>query len=75
MDVTFFAAQHCSSLCSQSEGGEDYSEPIADLKHFRDVTVALIGAKHCSSLCSQSEGGELYSGHAAKERTYSILAT
>ena len=39
------------TLCSQSEGDEyysehaakerAYSEPIANLKHFRDVTVAL----------------------------------
>ena len=49
-----FAAKHCSSLCLQSEGDEDY----CDLKHFRDVTVALTAAKHCSSLCLQSEGDE-----------------
>ena len=31
------AAKHCSSLCLQSEEDEDCGE----LKHFRDVTVAL----------------------------------
>ena len=53
--------QHCSSLCLQSEGPEDYSGPIADF-----------AAKHCSSLCSQSEGPEDYSEPIAD---LSILAT
>jgi|GEM_PF-4018494 len=37
------AAQHCSSLCSQSEGDEDYSEPIADF-----------AAKHFNVLCGEA---------------------
>ena len=42
-----FAAKHCSSLCSQSEGDEFYGEHVAKervysgLWHFRDVSVAL----------------------------------
>ena len=27
--VTLFAAQYCSSLCSQSEGGEGWGDSIA----------------------------------------------
>ena len=34
-------AQHCSSLCSQSEGGRRLWRTYSGLKHFRDVSVAL----------------------------------
>ena len=30
--VTLFAAQHCSSLCSQSEGGEGWGDSIAPVR-------------------------------------------
>ena len=40
-------AQHCSSLCSQSEGDEDCGEPIADLSIFATCPWP--------SLCKQSE--------------------
>mgnify|MGYP001271499597 CR=1 FL=1 len=41
--VTNSAAQHCSSLCLQSEGDEDCGEPIADF-----------AAKHFNVLCGEA---------------------
>ena len=43
--VTLFAAQHCSSLCSQSEGGEGCGD--STVAHFaRKVRGANVGAQH-----------------------------
>ena len=46
--IAHFGAQHCSSLCSQSEGREDESAATAEF-------VALFAIGSSPSLCEQSE--------------------
>ena len=70
--------QHCSSLCSQSEGHghvakittkyilpQTAQQRITRINEFRGRRM---GRQHCSSLCSQSEGH----GHVAKMLKFAI---
>ena len=52
-----FEAKHCSSLCSQSEGGEDYGDQARAKNPTRSCPEALTMFATCSwpSLCEQSE--------------------
>ena len=60
--------QHCSSLCSQSEGHEHIANMVSALGHNLvgfstracppNIRSPLLRRQHCSSLCSQSEGHE-----------------
>ena len=60
--------QHCSSLCSQSEGHEHVANMTSALGHCfvgfsarawpPNIRSPLLRRQHCSSLCSQSEGHE-----------------
>ena len=59
ISVALTAAQHCSSLCLQSEGDEDWGEPIADL--------SILATYPWPSLCEQSELQCCRPSHAPKE--------
>ena len=60
--------QHCSSLCSQSEGHEHVANMSSVLGNYfvgfssrawpPNICPPLLRRQHCSSLCSQSEGHE-----------------
>ena len=75
--VAHFGAQHCSSLCSQSEGREDESAATAEF-------VALFAIGSSPSLCKQSElqcfapvsynAGAEKRDYVTPQRQYSSLA-